>query len=39
MVAERKLRTIRSIIHWELVLIAVLILNAALMARGVGFFG
>lgn len=38
-VAERKLKTIRSIVHWELVLMVLLILNAALMARAVGFFG
>jgi len=38
-VAERKLQTIRSFVHWELVLVVLLILNAALMARAVGFFG
>ena len=38
-VAERKMRAIRSILHWELVLIVLLVLNAALMARGIGFFG
>jgi len=39
MVSERKLRLIRSIIHWELAGIVLLILNAVLMARGVGYFG
>ena len=38
-VAERKLRTIRSILHWELAAIALLLLNAALMARGIGHLG
>ena len=38
-VSPGKLRTIRRIIHWELVGVGVLILCAALMARGVGFFG
>lgn len=34
-----KLRTICSIIHWELAGIALLLLFASLMARGVGYFG
>jgi len=38
-VTDRKLRSIRRIIHWELIGIVVLILNAALMARGVGYVG
>ena len=38
-VNPEKLRQIRSIIHWELVLLAPLLLAAALMARGVGSFG
>lgn len=35
----RRLRTLRSIIHWELVCIVPILLCAALMARGTGFFG
>lgn len=38
-VSDRKVRLIRSIIHWELVGIVLLILSAALMARGVGYAG
>jgi putative membrane protein len=38
-VSDRKVRLIRSIIHWELVGIVLLILGAALMARGVGHVG
>ncbi len=38
-VADRKLRAIRSIIHWELAAVVLLLLNAALMARGIGYFG
>ena len=34
-----KLRTIRSIIHWELIALVALILCAALMARGIGYVG
>ena len=34
-----KLRTIRSIIHWELAAVVVLVLCAALMARGIGYVG
>ena len=34
-----KLRTLRSIIHWELAGVAVILLCATLMARGVGYFG
>lgn len=37
--AADKQRALRSIVHIELVLLAVLILCAALMAKGVGFFG
>jgi putative membrane protein len=33
---ERKLRLIRRLIHWELAALVVLLLCAALMARGVG---
>jgi putative membrane protein len=35
---ERKLRSVRAVIHWELIAIALLILCAALMARGVWVF-
>lgn len=35
----RKLRLIRSLIHWELAGIVFLIAAAALMARGVGYVG
>ena len=38
-VSPRKLRAIRAVIHWELAGIVFLILFAALMARGVGYFG
>ena len=34
-ISERKLRSVRAVIHWELIAIALLILCAALMARGV----
>ena len=34
-ISERKLRSIRAVIHWELIAAALLILCAALMARGV----
>lgn len=34
-----KLRTIGSLIHWELVAMALLLLFASLMARGIGHFG
>jgi putative membrane protein len=34
-ISERKLRLIRAVIHWELVAITLMILCAALMARGV----
>jgi putative membrane protein len=38
-VEPRKLRTIRMIMHLELVGVALLMLFAALMARGIGSFG
>jgi putative membrane protein len=38
-VSERKLRGIRSIIHWELAGVVLIILCAALMARGIGSLG
>jgi putative membrane protein len=34
-----KLRTLRSVIHWELAAVLVLILCAAFMARGIGYVG
>ena len=36
---DRKIASIRSVIHWELAGVAVIILCAALMAKGVGYFG
>ncbi len=36
---EGRRRRIRSIIHWELVAVVLLILCAALMARGFGYIG
>lgn len=38
-VPEGKIRTIRSLIHCELAGVVLIILCAALMAKGVGFFG
>jgi putative membrane protein len=38
-VNDRKLRAIRSIIHWELAGAVLIVLCAALMARGIGYFG
>ena len=38
-VSPRKLRTIRTVIHGQLAGIVLVILFAALMARGVGYFG
>jgi putative membrane protein len=38
-VAPAKLRTLRRILHWELAGVVVILLCAALMARGVGHFG
>lgn len=38
-IAERKLRSIRAVIHGELTLTALLILGAVLMARGIGYLG
>lgn len=37
--SERKLRTLRSVIHWELVGVGLIILCAALMAKGIGYVG
>jgi putative membrane protein len=34
-----RLRILRTIIHWELAAVVLLVLCAALMARGVGYFG
>ena len=36
---DRKITSIRSVIHWELAAVVVIILCAALMARGVGYLG
>lgn len=36
---SRKLRAIRSVMHWELTGIVLIILCAALMARGIGYMG
>ena len=36
---ERKIASIRSVVHWELAAVVVIILCAALMARGVGYLG
>jgi putative membrane protein len=38
-VSNGTLRRIRSVLHWELAAAALLILNATLMARGIGSFG
>lgn len=38
-VNERKLRSLRALIHAELAGVVLLILCAALMARGIGYFG
>ena len=36
---ERKIASIRSVVHWELAAVVVIILCAALMAKGVGYLG
>jgi len=36
---DRKIASIRSVIHWELAAVIVIILCAALMAKGVGYLG
>jgi putative membrane protein len=36
---DRKIASIRSVIHWELAGLVVIILCAALMAKGVGYLG
>lgn len=38
-VPAAKLRTIRNIIHWELIGVVLILLCAALMARGIGYIG
>ena len=38
-VSNGKRRLIRSLIHWELIAVVLLMLGASLMARGVGNFG
>lgn len=35
----RRLKTIRSVIHWELVCLVPILVFAVLMARGIGYFG
>ncbi len=37
--ADRKIASIRSVIHWELAGVVAIILCAALMAKGVGYLG
>ncbi len=39
MVSARKLGSIRTVIHWELAGVIVILLCAALMAKGVGYVG
>jgi putative membrane protein len=36
---DRKIASIRSVIHWELAGVVLIILFAVLMAKGVGYFG
>ena len=36
---ERKIASIRSVIHWELAGVVLILFCAALMAKGVGYFG
>ena len=36
---DRKIASIRSVIHWELAGVVLIILCAALMAKGLGYFG
>jgi len=38
-VTDRKIASIRSVIHWELAGVVLIILCAALMAKGVGYLG
>ena len=38
-VSPGKLRAVRTVIHWELIGAALILLCAALMARGIGYFG
>jgi len=38
-VTDRKIASIRSVIHWELAGVVVILLCAALLARGVGYLG
>ena len=37
--SDRKIASIRSVIHWELAGVVVILLGAALMAKGVGYLG
>jgi len=39
LLSERKRRAIRSMIHWQLAAIVLLVLCAALMAKGIGYRG
>jgi putative membrane protein len=38
-VSAKRQRTIRSVLHVELAAVVLLVLNAALMARGIGYAG
>ena len=38
-VTEESIRSMRAVIHWELAGVVLILLCAALMARGVGYFG
>lgn len=38
-VAAAKIRAIRTVIHWELIGVVLILLCAALMARGIGYVG
>lgn len=38
-VSETKLKQLRRLVHWELALVPVILVCAALMARGYGFIG
>jgi putative membrane protein len=38
-ISEAKVKTIRKIMHWELVGLTIILLCAALMAKGVGYVG
>jgi len=38
-ISDAKIKTIRKIMHWELVGLTIILLCAALMSKGVGFIG